>query len=61
MNHGASTEHDAEADEDRRDDRRCRMKLDECVQDHTYGSYVANTNKINIVVSEVYMNTSSRF
>lgn len=34
MDHGASAKHDAEADEDRRDDRRCRVKLDECVQNH---------------------------
>lgn len=34
MDHGASAKHDAEADEDRRDDRRCRMELDECVQNH---------------------------
>lgn len=34
MDHGAPAEHDAEADEDRCDDRRCRVKLDECVQNH---------------------------
>lgn len=37
VDHGASAEHDAEADEDRRDDRRCRMELDERVQDHACG------------------------
>lgn len=34
VDHGASAKHDAEADEDRRDDRRGRMELDERVQDH---------------------------
>lgn len=40
MDHGAPAKHDAEADEDRGDDRRCRVKLDECVQDHACGSHV---------------------
>jgi len=38
VDHGASAEHDTEADENRRDNRRCRMELDERVQDHAYGS-----------------------
>jgi len=38
VDHGASAEHDTEADENRRDNRRCRMELDERVQDHACGS-----------------------
>jgi len=38
VDHGASAEHDTEADENRRDNRRCRMELDERVQDHAYES-----------------------
>lgn len=37
VDHGASAEHDAEANEDRRDDRWRRVELDERVQDHAYG------------------------
>lgn len=43
VDHGASAEHDAEADEDRRDDRRGRMELDERVQDHAWESGIENS------------------
>lgn len=36
MDHCASTKHDAKAYENRRNDCRRRMKLDECIQYHTW-------------------------
>lgn len=47
MDHGASAKHDAEADEDRRDNRRCRVELDECVQNHACGSQRVVYTRIN--------------
>lgn len=63
VDHGASAKHDAEADEDRRDDRRGRMELDERVQDHAcefkYRYYHDLFHRVLRVILELWLHGSS--